>query len=90
MGAQPLVLSGVVTDRAGRSVANARVALAAAPVAMPDVGALTGEDGRFSFGVPVPGVYRVEAFGDEGHGSETVDLAGSSAAPVRLVLSPDA
>ena len=81
-----LVLSGIVTDPAGRPVANARVALAAAPVEFVDVAALTGEDGRFSFGVPVVGVYRVEAFADEGHGAETVDLDASRSITVRVVL----
>jgi len=82
----PLVLSGIVTDPSGRPVANARVAVAAAPVEVADIAALTGEDGRFSFGVPVVGAYRVEAFADEGYGAETVDLEPDRSVTVRVVL----
>jgi hypothetical protein len=84
----PLLLSGVVVDAAGRPVADARVALAAAPVEVPDIAALTGEDGGFSIAVPVTGVYRVAANGDQGRAEETVDVERGQAARVRLVLRP--
>jgi hypothetical protein len=83
-----LLLSGVVVDAAGHPVADARVALAAAPVEVPDIAALTGEDGRFSIAVPVTGVYRVAANGDPGHAEETVDVNRGRATRVRLILQP--
>jgi hypothetical protein len=70
-------------------VTDARVALTDAPVEVPDIAVLTGEDGGFSLGVPVAGSYRVAAYGDEGTGQETVDVdRGGRAAQLRLVLRP--
>ena len=84
----PQLLSGVVVDAAGQPVADARVALAAAPVEVPDIAVFTGEDGRFSIGVPVPGAYRVTAYADQGHAEEEVDVERGRTARVRLVLQP--
>jgi hypothetical protein len=83
-----MLLSGVVVDPAGRPVADARVALTAAPVEVPDVAVLTGEDGEFTLTVPVAGSYRVAAHGDHGLGQETVDVDSGGAAGVRLVIRP--
>jgi Carboxypeptidase regulatory-like domain len=85
---EPLLISGVVVDAAGRPVADARVALAAAPVEVPDIAALTGEDGGFSIRVPVTGSYRVAAYGDQERAEETVDVDQGRGAQVRLVLRP--
>jgi hypothetical protein len=84
----PLLLSGVVVDAAGRPVADARVALAAAPVEVPDIAALTDEDGRFSIAVPVTGAYRVTANADQGRAEEAVDVERGQTTRVRLVLQP--
>jgi hypothetical protein len=75
-------------DAAGRPVTDARVALTAAPVEVPDVAVLTDEDGGFSLGVPVAGSYRIAAHGDHGSAQETVDVVRGRAAQVRLVLQP--
>lgn len=85
-GGAVLVLRGVVTDAADRPVAGARVALAAGPVALPDIAALTGDDGSFSFGLPQPGRYEVVAYGDTGHVVRTVDVSVGQATSVRLAL----
>jgi hypothetical protein len=69
-------------------VADARVALTAAPVEVPDIAVLTGEDGGFSLGVPAAGSYRVAAHGDQGSGQGTVDVERGGAGRVRLVLRP--
>jgi hypothetical protein len=84
----PLILTGVVVDPTGRPVADARVALASSPVEVPDVAGLTGEDGAFSLAVPVPGVYRVAAFADQGRAEVTTDVTGEGAGQVRMVLRP--
>jgi hypothetical protein len=55
---------------------------------MPDIAALTDGDGRFSFGVPVAGSYRLEAYGETGHAAETVAVGPGARAEVRLVLVP--
>lgn len=88
MPAANLVLHGTVTDQSGRPVAGARVALAAGPAPVPDIAALTGDDGRFAFGVPAAGTYRVEAFGDPGHAATSVEVASGQEAAALLVLLP--
>ena len=55
------VIAGVVRDGKGDPVDAARVYVVGAPVSLPDIAALTGSDGAFSIGVPVPGRYTVEA-----------------------------
>ncbi len=87
MAPAPLVLTGTVTDPSGRPVAGARVALAAGPAPVPDVAALTGDDGGFSFGVPVPGSYRVEAFADQGGAGRSVEVLPEGTEPLLLVLT---
>ena len=83
-----MLLRGVVIDPAGRPVVDARVALVAAPVEVPDIALLTGEDGRFTMAVPVAGTYRVAAFADEGRAEETVQVDEGGTTHVRLVVHP--
>ena len=83
-----MLLTGVVVDAEGRPVQDARVALAAAPVEVPDVAVLTGEDGAFSIAAPVAGSYRVAAYGDQGGAQETVEVGHGRDAEVRLVMRP--
>ena len=52
-------IHGVVTDPAGQPVSGAVVMVAAAPVPVPDIAALTDSEGRFSIIVPVQGTYRL-------------------------------
>ncbi|MFT4165544.1 MAG: carboxypeptidase-like regulatory domain-containing protein [Microlunatus sp.] len=52
-------IQGVVTDPSGQPVPGAVVMLAAAPVPVPDIAALTDDEGRFSIVVPVSGAYRL-------------------------------
>jgi hypothetical protein len=54
-----MIIGGAVTDPSGRPVAGATVLIASAPVPVPDIAGLTGDDGRFSITVPVPGDYRL-------------------------------
>ncbi len=81
-----LVLRGSVTDSRGRPAAGARVALAAGPVDLADIAALTGDDGSFAFGIPRPGTYRVEAFGDSTRVAQSVEVVPGRPARVHLVL----
>lgn len=86
MPAEPLLVGGVVTDRSGRPVAGARVALAAGPVEFPDIAALTGDDGRFMLSVPAAGRYEVAAYGDAGRSTVTADVRPGRAVEVSLIL----
>lgn len=61
-----MIISGVVTDPSGQPVAGAVVAVAAAPVPVPDIAGLTGEDGRFSVIVPAVGRYVLTVHGERG------------------------
>ena len=55
------MIAGVVRDERGQPVAGARVYVVDAPVAVPDIAALTDDSGRFSIGVTAPGRYTVES-----------------------------
>jgi hypothetical protein len=57
------VISGIATGPDG-PVAFARVMIAKAPGPMPDIAALTGEDGMFTFGTVGPGRYVVAVHAD--------------------------
>jgi carboxypeptidase family protein len=54
-----MIIAGAVSDPSGRPVAGASVLIASAPAPVPDIAGLTGDDGRFSITVPVPGDYRL-------------------------------
>jgi hypothetical protein len=54
------VIVGVVRDEAAAPVKDVRVYFTHAPVAIPDVAALTGADGKFMLGAPVDGSYTIE------------------------------
>lgn len=55
------VISGIVRDERGEPVEGARVYVADGPGPVPDIALITGPDGRFTLGAPVPGRYTVEA-----------------------------
>lgn len=67
------VLHGRVVDRKGDPVNDAVVYIVSAPMSLPDIGALTDEDGRFSFFAPVPGLYTLGAR-SERWGATQVDI----------------
>lgn len=54
-----MIIHGAVTDPSGQPVPGAVVMVAAAPVPVPDIAALTDAEGRFSIIVPAPGSYRL-------------------------------
>jgi hypothetical protein len=59
------IISGTVSDAAGNPIAGARVLLVGGPVALPDIAALTNEEGEFMISVPVAGAYRIQCVADE-------------------------
>ena len=74
-----MIIDGTVTDPSGRPVAGAAVLIASSPTPVPDIAALTGEDGRFSITVPVPGAYRLTARSAAGTVEVAVDVAPTGA-----------
>ena len=54
-----MMINGAVTDPSGHPVVGATVLIASSPVPVPDIAALTGEDGTFLIAVPAPGEYRL-------------------------------
>ena len=81
-----LVLRGVVVDPAGRPVEGARVGLSAGPAPLPDIAALTGTDGGFSFGVPVPGSYEVWVATDASRTTQEVRVDASRGGDAVVVV----
>ena len=80
------LIAGSVLDAQGTPVDGARVFLTAGPVPLPDIAAVTGEDGRFELTAPAAGDYTVAAAGPGG-GSEAADVhlaKGDSVAEVTL------
>lgn len=59
MAQQATVISGVVRDPRGSPVAQARVYFAGGPVALPDIAALTNDEGVFSLSAPIEGTYAI-------------------------------
>jgi Carboxypeptidase regulatory-like domain len=70
---QPATIGGVISDEEGRALAEVAVAFLSAPVAVPDIAALTGPDGRFAVTAPVPGTYTLIATAD-GYKAEHVTV----------------
>lgn len=54
------IIRGTVRSRSGEPIVEARVYITKAPVSMPDIAALTNEQGEFSLHGPVPGSYHLE------------------------------
>lgn len=86
--ARPGVIRGVVLTAGGRPVAGARVFFRSGPGSLPDVAALTGDDGTFALTAPVAGTYEVAAAADDDSepASTTVSLATGETAAVTLHL----
>jgi hypothetical protein len=54
------VISGVVRDPQRNPIPGARIAFTTAPVSLPDIAALSDNNGRFTISVPVPGRYTIQ------------------------------
>jgi hypothetical protein len=82
------VITGTVTDRHGRPLAEVSVSLREAPVPVPDIAALTGPDGTFALAAPSPGHYTVAATEPTGETAQaSVELGTDQAtADLRIVL----
>ncbi len=79
-------ISGVVLDATGHPVAQARVYVVKAPGPVPDVAAVTGEDGRFALAAARAGTYEIGC-STESSGSATASVvvrAQGAAVELRL------
>lgn len=87
----PHVVAGVVRDPRGRPVSQARVYFSSGPAEVPDIAALTNEEGEFSLSAPVEGTYRIECAA-EGftQTSVTVNVKRGGASKVQIKLKPEA
>jgi len=79
------VLHGTVLDSRGQPVADAVIAVTRAPADIPDIAALTGPDGAFSFGVPQPGRYQI-AVHARGHPGMSATVQVGTTAGTECVL----
>jgi hypothetical protein len=75
---RPLTISGVVRDPQGRAIANASVYFTRGPAPMPDIAALTGDDGSFVLSVPAPGDYQIGSSAEGFDSAETGVSIGQS------------
>lgn len=84
MALKPTIVSGTVTDPSGKPVPSAAVSYVRGPVPLPEIAALTGDDGAFSLTAPVPGRYEVQV-NAEGHRPAVRSFeVESPGVPVRL------
>ncbi len=80
-----MLIRGVVRDAAGKVLEGAVVAFVAAPADVPDVAAVTGDDGSFTVVAPAPGRYRL-GLRAPGHDYREVDLDIDDDIEVETVL----
>lgn len=59
------VISGVVIDNNCNAVSGARVSFVSGPVPLPDIAALTDNNGSFVISAPVPGEYVIEVVSEQ-------------------------
>jgi hypothetical protein len=69
----PTIIAGTVRDADGKPVAGARVFFAEGPVALPDIAALTDENGAYTLSAPVAGRYLIKCV-VEGQEPVTVEM----------------
>lgn len=65
MGEQAVIIQGVVQTGDGEAVAGARIYFISGPGPLPDIAALTGNDGTFILSVPTTGEYVIGASAGE-------------------------
>jgi carboxypeptidase family protein len=82
------IIAGMVQDAQGRPIGAARVYFVEGPVDVPDIAALTDDDGRFTLSAPAPGTYQIQV-ASEGFTSTTamVDVRGEQWVDLNVRLS---
>jgi uncharacterized GH25 family protein len=59
------VIHGIVLDRKGKPVTEARVSFVSGPISLPDIAALTDINGTFALTAPASGTYTIEVVSEE-------------------------
>jgi hypothetical protein len=59
------IISGTVHDPGGRPIAQARVYFVSGPAAVPDIAALTTDEGVFGLSAPSDGTYQIGIAADD-------------------------
>lgn len=85
----PLV-AGRVLAGDGTPAAGVQVGFAAAPVAVPDIAALTAADGAFSLTAPAAGAYRLFAHGLSGSAELAVTVEAQDITDLELRVRSEA
>ena len=86
MAQSPALISGTVRDAKGNPVAQARISFTSAPVAMPEVGILSDQNGAFTLAAPVAGTYELACYAD-GFTAETFQVTVASGEKVNHELT---
>jgi hypothetical protein len=81
-----MLVSGVVTDAAGKPVAGARVYFTSGPGSFPDVAGLTDARGAFTLTASGAGNYQLECAA-EGYATANVSVAVASGQDARVTVS---
>ncbi|MGH9879860.1 MAG: carboxypeptidase-like regulatory domain-containing protein [Pyrinomonadaceae bacterium] len=81
--AGPSIISGKVVGRDGRPIAMARIYFTAGPQPLPEIAALTNDDGTFSLTAPQPGKYSIQCAAD-GFATKSVTVTVSQGQTVHL------
>lgn len=85
----PLV-AGRLLAGDGTPASGVQVGFVAAPVAVPDIAALTGADGAFSLTAPAAGAYRLFAHGQSGSAELAVMVEAQDVIGLELRIRPEA
>ena len=88
-GSRPALIRGTVLTGSGEPLRGARVYFVRGPVALPDIAALTAEDGSFVLSAPVSGDYEIGAAAD-GFAPSEVSVRVAEADSARVTLHLDA
>ncbi|MGW8554426.1 carboxypeptidase-like regulatory domain-containing protein [Streptomyces tubercidicus] len=87
-GGRTYPVSGAVLDAHGDPVSGVAVAIADGPGPFPDIAALTGADGRFSFSVSTEGVYTVQGTAADGRSAQASVEVGARGTPPTPTPTP--
>jgi Carboxypeptidase regulatory-like domain len=86
----PRTISGVVLSEEGTPTKDAVVSLTSGPVPLPDIAAVTGEDGAFTLTAPATGQYAVTVVYPEGRQEIRTVEVPEPATDVALEVRPAA
>ncbi|MFW2332729.1 carboxypeptidase-like regulatory domain-containing protein [Ilumatobacter sp.] len=83
-----MLIRGVVQSAGGALLEGAVVSIVTAPVDVPDIAAVTGDDGTFAVAAPAPGRYRLGVRAD-GYAARELEFEITGDLDVQTTLIPD-